>query len=57
MQERSDKHNDPTTVDQERYEVAWLVAGFAARQADGNEIWSEIVVRMIREIELYLAIS
>jgi hypothetical protein len=57
MQERSDKHSDPTTVDQERYEVEWLVAGFAARQADGNEIWSEIVVRMIREIELYLAFS
>jgi hypothetical protein len=54
---RSDKHNDPTTVDQERYEVEWLVAGFAGRQADGNEIWSEIVVRMIREIELYLALS
>jgi hypothetical protein len=57
MQERSEQHSDLTRIGPGRYEVEWLVAGYAANQPDGNEIWAEIVVRMIREIELYLAIS
>jgi hypothetical protein len=57
MQERSGQHGDPTRVGPERYEVEWLVAGYAANQPHGNEIWTEIVARMLREIELYLAIS
>jgi len=57
MQESFEQHGDPTGIGPERYEVEWLVAGYAANQHDGNEIWTEIVVRMLREIELYLAIS
>jgi hypothetical protein len=57
MQERSEQHSDPAGIGPERYEVEWLVAGYAANQPDGNEIWAEIVVRMIHEIELYLALA
>ena len=57
MHERSERDNDPTNIGHERYEVEWLVAGYAANQGDGTEIWGEIVARMIREVELYLALS
>jgi hypothetical protein len=57
MQDRSEQGSDPTRIDQQRHEVEWLVARYAASQSHGNEIWAEIVVRMIREIELYLAVS
>jgi hypothetical protein len=57
MQERPEQHSDPTSVGQARHEVEWLVAGYAAKQAQDDEIWAEIVVRMIREIELFLTVS
>jgi hypothetical protein len=55
MYDRPEQNSD--TIDHDRYEVEWLVAGYAANQSEGNEIWAEIVVRMIREIELHLTLS